>query len=107
MLPVIQQLSELFHVEQHFAIDTTIAFRYLSIAGAVPVPEREESVNTTIDNPHIRNSTVCPLCDGYKPVGLVACWQCFRSEELSNGNPDAESALDQREAALREGRAAA
>lgn len=54
----------------------------------------------TTDNPLIRAGTVCPLCDGPKNVGLVACWDCYRSQELKYGNPDAEALLDQREAEL-------
>jgi hypothetical protein len=54
----------------------------------------------TIDHPRVRNSARCPLCYGPKDVGLIACWGCYRSNELRNGNPDTEVLLDQREAML-------
>lgn len=45
------------------------------------------------DNPHVRASTVCPLCSGFKSQGLVACWPCYRSSDLKYGNPAAEAKI--------------
>ncbi len=46
-----------------------------------------------IDNENVRASKRCPLCDGYKAVGLVACWPCYRLHDLRNGNPEAEAKI--------------
>ena len=62
-----------------------------------PVPEGREEMT---DHPRIRESAVCPFCLEPKNAGLVCCWQCFRSTELSQGNADAEAQLDEREAEL-------
>ena len=55
----------------------------------------------TFDNPHVRASHVCPLCDGFKPEGLVTCWDCYRSFGLRYGNDIAELRVSKREAQLR------
>ncbi len=47
-----------------------------------------------LDNENVRASNRCPLCNGYKPVGLVACWPCYRLHDLRNGNPEAEAKID-------------
>ena len=61
----------------------------------------------TLDNPLVRASDLCPLCDGLKPVGLVACWSCYRGADMRNGNAVAEQRIARREAALQEERVAA
>ena len=61
----------------------------------------------TVDNPTVRASSVCPLCDGSKPVGLVACWSCYRAHGMRNGNEVAEERIARREAALQDARVAA
>lgn len=53
------------------------------------------------DNPNVRNHHLCPLCDGPKDVGLVACWPCFRSSGLKYGDAAAERKLTERESQLR------
>jgi hypothetical protein len=50
------------------------------------------------DNPRVRASLVCPLCNGAKGAGLVACWPCFRSSGLKDGSASAERAVAAREA---------
>ena len=45
------------------------------------------------DHPRVRQSGICPLCDGEKERGLVACWPCFRRSGLKYGAPDAERAI--------------
>jgi hypothetical protein len=52
-----------------------------------------------LDNPHIRASRICPLCDGPKERRLLACWPCFR-RDLKNGNPLAERVLELAEVRL-------
>ena len=37
------------------------------------------------DYPKIRASNCCPLCDGPKAKGLVACWPCYRACDMGNG----------------------
>ena len=41
----------------------------------------------------LRQHPVCPLCDGVKDAGLVACWTCYRAHGLRNGNPRAEAII--------------
>ena len=53
-----------------------------------------------MDNPHVRSEPVCPLCHGAKPVGLVACWPCFRLHNLKVGDRRAEQIIARREAEL-------
>ena len=53
-----------------------------------------------LDNPLVRASDSCPLCDGLKPVGNVACWPCYRNAEMRHGNPVAEKIIARREATL-------
>jgi len=36
----------------------------------------------TVDNPHVRQDTSCPICLGRKDRGLVACWSCYREKGL-------------------------
>ena len=55
-----------------------------------------------LDNPLVRASDLCPLCDGLKPVGNVACWTCYKAAEMKYGNPVAEERISRREAALQE-----
>ena len=49
------------------------------------------------DHPNVRASVVCPLCQGAKDAGLVACWPYYRKNEMRYGNPDAELKIDQAE----------
>lgn len=53
-----------------------------------------------LDYPLVRASAVCPLCRGAKDTGLVACWPCYRKDELKYGNPDADLKIAQAEEAL-------
>jgi hypothetical protein len=53
-----------------------------------------------IDHPNVRASVVCPLCQGVKDAGLVACWPCYRKNEMRYGNPAAELKIDQAEKRL-------
>lgn len=54
----------------------------------------------TPDHPLVRASLGCPFCRKQKDAGLVACWACFRSTGLRNGEPHAEYTLDLAEAKL-------
>ena len=47
------------------------------------------------DHPRVRASRICPLCDGPKAVGLVACQPCYH--DLRPINPEAEALIDERE----------
>lgn len=53
-----------------------------------------------IDNPHVRDSLVCPLCHANKNPGLIACWPCYRSHGMKYGNPQAERIVAAAEATL-------
>jgi hypothetical protein len=53
-----------------------------------------------IDNPLVRASDLCTLCDGLKPIGTVCCWNCYRQCNLRNGNPTADAIISRREVAL-------
>lgn len=55
-----------------------------------------------MDYPHVRSSTICPLCQEHKDAGLVVCWSCYRTWNLRYGNAEAESLLGHAEAKLRE-----
>jgi hypothetical protein len=55
-----------------------------------------------MDYPHVRSSTACPLCRGRKEAGLVACWPCYRTSGLRDGNARTESIIERAEAELRE-----
>ncbi len=35
-----------------------------------------------MDYPLIRNSLVCPFCNGRKGKGLLTCWPCYHSHDL-------------------------
>lgn len=37
-----------------------------------------------MDNPRVRNWTLCPLCKEPKDIGLVVCWPCHRAEKRRN-----------------------
>jgi hypothetical protein len=50
--------------------------------------------------PHIRSATTCPLCRGAKDRGLVACWDCYREQDLRRGNPQCEAIIANHERAL-------
>lgn len=50
------------------------------------------------DCPHVRSSSVCPLCRGHKGTGLVACWSCYSAYGLRYGNREAEALIEQAEA---------
>lgn len=51
-----------------------------------------------MDNPYVRRQMQCPLCGGFKTIGLVACWKCYRAFDLRNGNPKAEAHIAAAEA---------
>lgn len=53
-----------------------------------------------MNHPLTRKSHACPLCDGPKDIGLIACWSCYREYRLRNGNADAEAMIAQHEACL-------
>ncbi len=53
-----------------------------------------------IDHPKIRESEVCPTCQGKKETGLVVCWSCYRKYGLRNGNIEIEQVIDKVEAFL-------
>jgi hypothetical protein len=55
-----------------------------------------------MDYPHVRSSTACPLCQGRKEVGLVACWPCYRARGMRDGNAEAEAMIERAEAGLGE-----
>lgn len=55
----------------------------------------------TDPHPLTRASVICPLCFAGKAAGLVACWPCYRKENLRNCPPEAEAKLDAREAYLK------
>jgi hypothetical protein len=46
-----------------------------------------------MDYPHIRAHGVCPFCNGSKPQGLIACWPCFRRENLRQGENGYQAAI--------------
>lgn len=54
-----------------------------------------------MDNPRVRMQIICPVCDGSKDRGLVACWPCFRKYDMRNGNPVCEEIIRDRENELR------
>jgi hypothetical protein len=54
------------------------------------------------DNPLVRASDLCPLCDGLKTIGNVACWACYHAAQMKYGNPVAEARIAARETALQE-----
>jgi hypothetical protein len=58
----------------------------------------------TLFNPLVRKSIQCPLCSGPKPIGLIACWPCYRKEELKYGNAVAEQIIAAREGELQQER---
>lgn len=43
-----------------------------------------------IDFPHVRASSICPLCSGSKEAGLVCCWSCYREWRVRDGNQEAD-----------------
>ncbi len=47
-----------------------------------------------IDNENVRASNRCPLCEGYKEIGLISCWPCYRLHGLRYGNPLAEAKIE-------------
>jgi hypothetical protein len=54
----------------------------------------------TLDNPLTRSGFTCPICLGPKDRGLVACWYCFKTSGLKNGEPHAEQVVSDFEAFL-------
>ena len=50
--------------------------------------------------PCVRFSLICPLCNGAKAAGLIACWPCFRTSGLKDCLPVAERIVARREALL-------
>jgi hypothetical protein len=53
-----------------------------------------------VDYPHVRSSSICPLCREYKETGLLACWSCYHAYNLRYSNAEAESLVGQAEAKL-------
>lgn len=53
-----------------------------------------------LDRPNIRNSCTCPLCQGPKDRGLLACWPCFNYFKLDGFSEAAEYSLDMAEERL-------
>ena len=45
-----------------------------------------------MDNPRVRNVTVCPVCGGNKDRGLVVCWGCNARLKAEHGGAYGESA---------------
>lgn len=50
------------------------------------------------DFPKVRAHHVCPVCNGPKDLGLIACWPCFRNRGVKTGQM--EKVLEAREAEL-------
>jgi len=46
-----------------------------------------------IDNENVRASNWCPLCEGQKERGLIACWPCYHIYGLRYGNEKAEARM--------------
>lgn len=55
----------------------------------------------TADHPLVRASNSCPLCNGPKPVGLVACWPCYHETNMRYGNATSEAMINHVEATIR------
>lgn len=53
-----------------------------------------------LDHPLVRQSTTCPLCQGHKDTGLVACWPCYHDCGLRYGDEYAGRILDRAEKRL-------
>lgn len=51
------------------------------------------------DYPKVRAHHICPVCNGAKDAGLVACWPCWRTS-VKRGDPAAERKVQEREAQL-------
>jgi hypothetical protein len=57
-----------------------------------------------LDYQRVRAQCKCPLCGGIKDKGLIACWSCYRREDMRNGgNRVATVMLDHAEMLLAEG----
>lgn len=56
----------------------------------------------TTDNPRTRWQTICPICNGFKDHGLIACWSCFRKHNMRNCNLLAEKVVADFERTLEE-----
>jgi len=48
-----------------------------------------------IDYPHVRLSSLCPLCEQHKDTGSLVCWSCYRADDLRYGNTETELAIQQ------------
>jgi hypothetical protein len=55
----------------------------------------------TDDHPLTREGHQCPLCGDAKDAGLVACWGCYRANNMRHPNIIARHLIDQFETALR------
>jgi hypothetical protein len=73
-----------------------LARRVRSLRFTVPLRGLRDSVMSA-DNPRVRASLVCPLCNGAKASGLVACWPCFRTSGLKEGAAAPEALVAARE----------
>jgi hypothetical protein len=52
------------------------------------------------DNPLVRQSTTCPICDGFKDRHSLACRQCYREGGVRYGDPAFEAKIATRESQL-------
>jgi hypothetical protein len=50
------------------------------------------------DYPKVRAHHICPVCNGQKDEGLIACWTCFRNCGIKSG--DMEHVIREREMQL-------
>lgn len=41
-----------------------------------------------------RLQTICPFCGEHKEQGLIACWGCFKSSGIKDGDETAVEVLD-------------
>ncbi len=55
-----------------------------------------------VDYPHVRASTLCPLCRANKEAGLLVCWNCYRDYNLRLGNDAAEALIAKADVEIRE-----
>ena len=46
-----------------------------------------------MDYPNLRKSKTCPFCRKAKDIGTIACWPCYRSEDLRNGEDACQTAI--------------
>lgn len=71
-------------------IRTAILRAYEAYEEAAAAPTTEPTGN---DYPRVRASLTCPLCNGTKDAGLIACWTCYRSHGMRNGLTTSDAAI--------------